>query len=333
MAVTTVSQSKINQWRNCLQAYHYKYIEKLSPKVTSRPFTFGGLVHQMLEDDANGDDPFLTLARFAKANEKLFLEEQETYGNIIQAVEDIMVSYFAYWPKKSLTYIRRKGRSAEHKFEIELDKDIVLNGIIDGLGKTPNGLKWLVEHKTFTTLPNPDQRWRNIQSALYIWALRELGWFEANGTIWNYVRSKEPGQPEWLEKSQRFSKSKGSNTLPVVLLRAMAEYEVDPEDDESVELIEKATSNLSEYFVRIHTPINDDTVNLLLSEARTSAREIAGYDGKKQVKTIGRHCDWCSFEPLCRAQFMGADPEFIKEREFVKDKPRDDRRVLTTEAE
>src|SRR5262245_60071540 len=171
------SQTKVKLWRKCRKAYYYRYVEHLRRRKVSRPLMFGRLVHDMTEAQANGDDPFDVLKAAIKNMGHLFTSEREMYGDIANDVRIIMEEYFAYWdaPKRKMSYIRRKGQNAEHEFEIDLTKEIVLIGKIDAFARH-NKLTWLVERKSFSKRPSEDHRWRNIQSALYCWVVEKLGW-------------------------------------------------------------------------------------------------------------------------------------------------------------
>lgn len=317
-----VSQSKIKSWRNCRQAYHYKYFEKLKRSRVKRPFKFGGIVHKMLEADANGDDPFKELDKISFKDRKLFNAEKEMYGEIVQDIGTIMEEYFDYWPKDHLRPLRKNKKSAEHFFRIEIEPGLYFKGIIDQVTKAPNGLKWLTEHKTFTKLPDEDARWRNLQSVAYFRAIEMMGWWDnIAGTCWNYIRSKPPTRPKKL-KSGGLSQAK-IDTLPSVLIETIKSYGLKPRDFKP--MIKKAEDNRDKYFLRIFTPVNKKVVDTVFSGFIDTAREIAQYHGKKQDMNIDRHCQFCDYEPLCRAKLTGSDIDFIKQREYyIDDKKTED---------
>ena len=91
-----VSQSKVKTYRRCHRAYHNKYVLNLKRKRVKRPLMFGRMVHEMLDADANGDDPFEILDRINLDNMKLFASEREMYGDIVDDVAIIMEDYFDY---------------------------------------------------------------------------------------------------------------------------------------------------------------------------------------------------------------------------------------------
>lgn len=311
-----VSQSKVKTWRRCTEAYALKYVDHLRRKKIKRPFMFGRIVHDMTEASANGDDPFDVLDRISFDNEKLFTAEKEMYGEIIEDVRVIMEAYFDYWPESDLTFLRRGGKSAEHEFEIEIIPGILWNGKIDAVGRTPNRLRWLVEHKSFKKRPSDDHRWRNLQSITYIKAIQILGWVKTiEGTCWDYIRSKAPTRPKLLKKGGLSQAS--IVTLPAIIRETVREHGLKLRDYS--DLMGVAEEGQSDYFSRIFTPVNAEVVDHVFADFLLTAQEMASCHGEKRNRTIEQHCDWCDYEPLCRAVLTGADVDFVKEKEYYLD--------------
>jgi hypothetical protein len=240
----------------------------------------------------------------------MFDAEREEYGDIIADIRCIMTEYFTHWDEESLKYVRMKGRSSEHLFEVEVDR-IRVKGKIDAIGRA-NKMRWLIEHKTFTNMPNEDHRWRNIQGAVYIKVMQLMGWKEVDGVLWDYIKSRPPARPELL-KSGKMSERK-INTLPSRLIETLKEHKLNPKDFST--LIMSAEHNRREYFQRIFNPTKQYVVDALWKEFIETAQEMEKFHGKKNTMNIERHCDWCEFEPLCRAQLQGSDVDYVKEREF-----------------
>lgn len=314
----SVNQSKVKAWRACRQRYWYKYVEEIVPQKVKRPFTFGRIAHSMNEAHFSGEDPWAVLAEIEKRNRKLFREEVEMYGDLIADMTTIMKEYFRFWRDDDLEPIIIDGQACEHYFEIELEDGILFKGQIDLLARTPNKKKWLTEHKTFSNLPGEDERWRNIQPAVYIRAVEMMGWVKKlDGILWNYIRSKPPTIPKVLKTGGLSSRE--IITLPSVVLRTLKEHGISKKGHEK--LLERARRSRADYFHRIPRPINRSLVTNLFDGFVDSAREIADNHGKKRDQNIGRHCGWCDYEPLCRAQLEGSDVDFVKEREFTHEDP------------
>ena len=312
METIKISQSRVKTWRQCQFAYYQKYVQGLRKKVVKRPFTFGGIVHELIEEYANHRDPFKKLDEIKKEKGQLFDQEIELYGDIIEDIRNIMIEYFQYWGDDSLLYLRRNHRYAEHEFNIDIGNGIIFHGKIDAIAKTPNKLLWVVEHKTFKRMPDNDERWRNLQSAVYLKALQMTGLGEADGICWDYIHSGVPEVPKVL-KSGKLSEAK-LNTLPNVIKRYAEEQGYDL--NFSKKLLESAQQNLTNYFIRIFTPINQDIVDNVYRDFVDSARELVENHGNKKVKNIGMHCKFCDYEPICRAELTGSDVDVIIKSQY-----------------
>jgi len=309
-----VSQSKLKLWRKCRRAYWYRYIEKLRRRRIARPLQFGRMVHEMLQAYANSENPFDVLDRLSLENEELFAAEREMYGEIVDDIRVIMTEYFEHYADDSLLYIRRGGRGGEHEFSLEILPQVTFEGKIDGVVKTPNKLTWLIEHKTFTNMPNEDHRWRNLQSVVYVKALQMLGWPEVDGTCWDYIRSKSPSRPQLLKSGQMSQRA--IDSLPSRVIETLRDSGLDPREYET--LVEGAYNNRKFYFQRIFNPIKTEVVDIVWKDFIETVEEMVRLDGKVLARNIDRHCEWCEYEPICRAELQGGDSDFVKEREFYE---------------
>jgi hypothetical protein len=310
-----VSQSKVKTFRRCHAAYHYKYVEELRKKRRSRPLQFGTMVHEMLERHCNGDDPFSYLAELKAdpASMKMFRQEQDEFGDILEDVEDIMTDYFDFHEgDENLHFLRKKRRSAEHHFEIELMPDVIWNGKIDTLVRTSDGLTWLGEHKSFKRRPGDDDRWRSMQGATYIRANDILGWKPVDGLWWDYIRSKAPATPTLLA-----NKTLSGRKLDTVVSRIRRVMDERGDDDKNYpKLLSDAEKNRGQYFHRIFAAVQSHVTDTIFEDFETTVREMVRGHGKVSDMNIDMHCSWCDYEPLCRAKLQGLDMDFVKEREY-----------------
>lgn len=307
------SQSKVKKWRQCHASYHYRYVEKLKRKKKSRPLQFGSMVHEMLESELNGDDPFELLEKFQNEQGKLFAAEIEEYGDIIEDCRLIMEAYFDFYRDDKTRPIRYKKQNAEHWLEVPIGEEMLFVMKIDGFARTPNKLRWILEHKTFSRKPSDDDRWRNLQSAVYIRACQLLGMKPFDGIMWNYVKSKAPKVPQILKNGDLSIRD--VDTLPSVVRATMEEYGIE-ESENTEKLMERAEANLKTYFFRVFTPVREYTVDEVFNDFIDSATEMMEHHGRKKDRNIGMHCGWCDYEPICRATLTGGDADFVKEREY-----------------
>jgi len=251
-----------------------------------------------------------------------------------------MTEYFDYHTDGlRLIPVMGKGelRYAEHEFAIPLDQlvskkwrraaeGIVFKGQVDGLGRTPNKLRWLVETKTFDKLPGDDERWRNLQTVVYRRAALHMGWVESlDGVCWNYVMSKPPKVPQLLKSGKSLSLKRKIVTLPSVVGATLKMHGLKRAGHEK--LFERAEECRHNYFQRIFTPVNQTVSDKIFDGFVETAIEMRDNAGKLKGQNIGRHCSWCDYEPICRAEFTGGDIDYVKSVEYVREDPEAYRRA------
>lgn len=314
-----ISQSKVKSWRNCRRQYHYKFVLMIQKKVPKRPFMFGGIVHQICEADFERQDWVSILEGIELDKKKLFRKERDMYGNIILDIRDIMTDYFAYWEDhpSAVKPIKHGGRRSEHEFRIELDDGLWFTGKVDAVVKS-KGLRWVMEHKTFSRMPSEDDRWRSVQAAVYFRALEMIGFEGLDGVLWDYVSSKPPGAPGELTPTGKLS-TKRIDSTPSRILRWMKEEGKKKRDPGVLKLMNDAETNLRNRFLRIYSPVKKRVVDIIWEDFLDTAHEIQDLHGKKKDQNVGRHCTWCDYQPLCRAEATGGDLDWILEREYQQE--------------
>ncbi len=310
------SQSRIKDWRKCRRLHFYRWVLKIAPKRIKRPFMFGGIVHKMLDAQANGEDPFAVLNTISFDNQKLFAAERELYGEIVDDLGVIMREYFAFYPERDLRLEAISGQYSEHEFKIDLGEDILFTGAIDAIGRTPAGRRWLIDTKTFgKRLPDPQDRWINVQSTVYTRAMEILGFGKVDGTCWNYIKSKPPTKPQLLKSGRAFSTNKKIITLPQMVRNACKEHGFSVRSHDK--LMAQAEASRGEYFQRYFTPLNKTVRASIFSGFVDSARDIRDNQLRDSSMSLGRECKWCDYASICKAELTGADKDFIIEREYA----------------
>ena len=307
-----VSQSKIKQWRTCRRQFFYAHVMKLQRRKVSRPLVFGSIVHKMKEEQAHGGDPYSVLDEIPQQDLDAYENDPEQYGDIINDIKFIYEAYEDFWSGKELKYLTHGDRTAEFPFEVELDR-LQIKGTIDAVTRH-NKMNWLTEHKNHARIPNDDERWRSVQSVVYIKVIQTLGWWKnIEGTCWDYIRTKAPSVPH-INKDGSISKAR-IDTLPIVVRSTLAKYH---KTSEYKSMIDAAVLNMPTYFQRVYTPVKTQLVKQVWGDFLTTAKEMRDSNiTDPPVRTIGRHCSWCQFEPICRASLSGGDEDFIIEHDYV----------------
>lgn len=315
----TLSQSKANRYNTCKASFHYKYVRGLSRRRVARPLTFGSAIHKVIEDSTLGlDERKLKRSLKRWANEELaksnyFTAELEMFHEAVDSAWVVMREYHDFWPKDHLTYMTVNGKKAEHEIEYQpKGEDFVVTGKIDAFARSKNKLKWMVEHKSGKTLLSDEDRWRSVQSAVYMTVGEKLGFPEVDGMVWDMVRSKEPTQPQLL-KSGTFSLAK-LDSLPMVVREVIEAAGQNPNDYPT--LLASVEQNRNQWFQRVFQPVTSSIRDHLWKEFIETGREINEFGHKLKRMTIGKHCSWCDFQPICQAIMTGNDADFVIEREF-----------------
>jgi len=184
---------------------------------------------------------------------------------------------------------------------------------IDAFARTPNKLRWLVENKTGKSIPGVDERWRNLQTAVYFRGAEMMGIKPFDGVCWNFITSKPPTVPQ-LKQDGTLS-ARQITTLPAVVKATIRNHGLKAKDYKV--LIERAGKSASEWFERDYTPRLEATIDSLFKDFVETAQEIQDFHGKRKQRTIDKHRGWCDYERICRAELTGGDPDYVIEREYT----------------
>lgn len=300
-----ISNSKVSTWRKCHMAYHYKYHEHLRPKKKGIALRRGSIIHECIEAYDSGRSWRKPFNSFAKQfYEETFKEEIAEIGDIPRMVEELMENYQALYDEDGLTYL-----GSEVHFELPLMPGVVIEGYLDALVEDEAGCVWPKETKTYKRNPNYDFLLLNTQSALYTWAVMEMG-YKPKGTLWDIVRAKEPSRPAFTQKGE-ISK-KGIDSTPYTVRKALREMGKDPKDYQ--DLIDKVS--FDDFFRRYPVRVNHTVVKGIMEDFKSTAKEIQKQGHQLCDRNLGKGCSWCDYKPLCQAELMGLDTEYIRKKQF-----------------
>ena len=59
---------------------------------------------------------------------------------------------------------------------------------------------------------------------------------------------------------------------------------------------------------------------MVVDDFIVTAREMMDRHGKVKDKNIDRHCLWCDYQDLCRAELQGLDTDYVRQRIYTKEK-------------
>lgn len=337
--VTT--HSMLKTYLACPKQAHYKYAERLKSKRLTRrdqPLRRGTWVHELLQAYYEGKDwRAVHTANTAKFNRLMDVEKEEL-GDLPTECLRLFRSYlWHYGANRDDPFHGWNVLSAEQTFEAvwpdSEDGNDIYRCRVDLLVEDQYGLL-IVDHKTHKTLPSHTFRVLDAASPLYIWAARESG-YSVRGFLWNYIRTKAPTKPELVyvgKPSERLS-TKAIDTDWPTYARAIKEYGLDHTAEpyrsklrqlKAQRWVEDAPQT-SQFFKRDILEKDDQMIARVVATAmRTRDRMHTDFDDYDVTeRSMGRHCDWCTFSKLCTTEMFGGMGDHIRRKEFRTGDPLD----------
>lgn len=312
----TVSQSKIKTWRRCRRQYYYKYVEKIARKLKNANLLRGSIIHDMLEAHIDGKKPWKIYDQWLKKQKKLFKEEVEEYGDLPLMVKLLMENYFRFYKKDPLKYLKFQGKRSEFEFNIDLCPGINIQGKLDTVAQNKSDDRlWLTEHKTHKQIPISEFKFTDIQSGIYTTIMPRIDMPEPDGVAWNYIRAKCPAVPDLLKSEEGLSKRANIDTMWPVYEAEIKAHGFKMKDYKDMK--ENLQGKENDFFSRIYLPISKHFQKELLRDTISTAKEMKAKGGKRKERCIDKHCEWCDFKDLCRAELLGLDAKHIRKHNFV----------------
>lgn len=310
--VPIVTQSMLKTFLECPRKTKYKYADRLKPKMQAKPLKRGNWIHTLLEHHYRGDDWREPHRALSLRYDELFDEEKDILGDLPDEIGKIMRSYFWHY-ENDLDW---EVLEVEFTIETELPGVGLYRGRIDLLVNTPYGV-YAVDHKSHRTLPNLDFRLRDAQSALYIWALRRLG-YDVQGFIWNYIKYSAP-RPVRFNKNGTVSKRQGETTYDTAY-RSIKAQGREPRDYRDIlaplrrQRYVHGAVQLSPFFKRSTLEKDDDMLAQAIREATHTSKRMNRYPFTRPEyveRNNTRSCDWCQYRDLCSVELFGGNVQQV----------------------
>lgn len=303
-----VRNSQVKLWKKCRQAYWYKEVQGITKRLKALPLRRGSVLHRLLEAHYKKEPWEPLIDAFEENFHKMFVEEQELYGDLPGECRRIMEGYLRQYKG-----VREKAFAVELEFgedkPVQLQGDVYLAGRIDLILRDDKGT-WLVEHKSHGEIPDESTRFLNLQTVIYLTAAERLG-YHLDGVLWNYLRTKTPTVPRLL-KDGTISRAKNIDTDYETYLQAIKEAGQDPADYQ--EELERVSENV--FYARKYLPRSDRLAKSLLRDVVITAHEMNKLKYYPH-RNLGFHCRSCEYRELCEAELLGLDVEFIRKAEYV----------------
>lgn len=205
-----LTYSALNCFRNCEMRYKLRYLDNLVPLQRSEALSFGTLMHSVLETHHSlaGSDVQLTES-IGVIDEEFPAESMpdDPTDDRFRMAAMARAMYGAYYRLYTDPVTGRDtrfdvledddGPFLERVFELPIvnpetgatSRTYRLAGKIDGVAHLHNGDVCLLEHKTARSIDESylESAWRSTQNALYVLALREMG-YPVSGVVYNVLR-------------------------------------------------------------------------------------------------------------------------------------------------
>lgn len=320
LPVISFSNSELKTYERCPKQWEYKYLQDLVPKEKQRPLYLGNWIHSALETHYRDGDWRIGHQLYVDNWNKLFEEERimlrrpkkgrPTTPPLPEMVERIMKSYLWYYKNEGWRVVL-----TEQKIEVHIPVKgggfYLFKGIVDLVVEDEEGLYWVIDHKTASTIPDPTSfHAMDPQLMLYPWAIEKQLGLKIAGVIYNYVKSKAPSVPK-LTKAGAVSRSKITTDYPT-LARFFRSNGLDPADYSEVL---RPLRRKSPFLRRYRLPREAFVTREILLDAITVVKRI--HTPQRYFRVITRDCArMCSYHDICRSELNGMDTADMRKRNF-----------------
>lgn len=323
--VMIYSPSMVKKFRRCKRQYFYSVVEKLEPRLPDIKLKRGNWMHKLMDVKYRGDDWEKEHKRLIKEFNKLFVEEREMYGDLPDQVYRMMKGYEHRWRKEEAEW---EILHVEETFEVKFTGGDILNFKPDLVVKdhgVPGEPIWIVDHKTTKSIPSADWRIEDLQSTVYYWAMKEVG-YDVKGFIYNYIRTKDPTVPS-INKDGSISRRRIDTDFYTLADFLTKYYEVDSLKKLPLNWKKQlATLKIDDRFRKRSRFIPPgDSLERTITEFSYTAQEIEVWheiatnnpQDDPWVRTMEPSCEWgCDFHDLCMVEFMGGDGRFMRRAKY-----------------
>jgi hypothetical protein len=319
-----VTQSMLKTFTQCPRWAKYKYVDRLTPRREGAAPKLGTWMHRLLEVHYQGKDWRTTHEELSKQFRAMFEEEQAHYGDMPTMARMLMEAYVWHYE-----HDHWKVLETEFTAETEFPDGKVYRMRADMLVEDQFGL-WLVDHKWPRSLPDGTFRLLDRQSALYIWALRRLG-YDIQGFVFNYGRRKVPSVPK-ITAGGRVS-TRRLDTEYVALVAALRKYKAQGHHlpaslialakQLKTHQYQDGEPQRSRFFYRHVVEKSDAMVKQVAGESYHTAKRMERYPFHRPEiveRVVGRHCTYlCPFTDLCTTELIGGNVTAVMRGYRTKD--------------
>lgn len=320
------SNSRLNKWRRCPNAYRYRYLEGWEPRQKSVQLERGSWLHLLLQAHYNREEWREVHARLVKEFYTLFEEEREDLGDMPGDCLRIMRAYLRHY---------RDDFERYNVVDTELDETVTLpNGmrmriIVDLiLEDKHNGLLFAWDHKSRAKFEEGENMILDPQLTRYYRGLEIMGYVPLGGVGYNELRTKPPSVPAVLVKGG-LSKRKDIDTDVYTYMREIRRHGLDPRDYADILRI-IATRQHQRFFKRTILPKDPPMIRTMMRETVDTVNEIKDAHRKNRFpRSFDKSCKWsCEYKDICITELQGANPAPLVKMNFTTREQRERKRKV-----
>lgn len=334
-----LSISDIQSFKSCRQKWDYSSgnRQSLRHKATPRLYlTEGSTIHEAIDAQASGGDPREAAQSYIAAERQKMLDayaesngfqawdiELDRFDESAEFVMQLVEQYFDHYgddPLKDqgLTYL-----ATEVPFQLELPVEapsgetVYFVGTWDGVAQDSDGKVFLVENKTYKSLPDSAELMFHDQSTGYAVAFHALTQTRLTGMLYNGIAKRLIVQPKLL-KSGKLSVDKRQSVTSKSFIDAILENDLDPYDDDYAEILqtlrEREAEGDARFFYQEKFYFSDTQLESWYDELLAVAEEMT--NDPKIYRTVpfngcGKSGADCWFRDICRTEHSGGDTEWV----------------------
>lgn len=339
-----VSVSEINSFLRCRRAWDLTSSSRqsLRHKVTPKIFFVIGLgVHEAIEANANGQDPFEALESYIRREledrEQNYREavgsspwqsEMEEFDAAVSLARSLCRQYFDHYSLENpLAELGLKYVATEIPFSIPLENGMNFVGTFDGIATDieTESQFYLIENKTASVKPKMENIQNSNQFVGYNWAFRELTGTTPSGTLYNGILKKLIKSPKVL-KSGALSVDKQALVTTKTFLEAIQRGGHEPVKYlEYLEYLQEREMNGDDrfFFREMFTYSNiqlDNWAEHVLIPVAAELYDIQFPDSPVRVYPNFTSCDGCLVRDICTAMQVGEDVDLVVSTRYKKGK-------------
>lgn len=333
-----ISISEINSYLKCRRAWSYSSNigESLRHKVTPKVFfVVGSAVHEAIEANVHGADPFVALDEYIdkeresrvedyvrRTGQKIWPNELNEFEESAELARKLAKQYFRKYgldnplADQGLKYVAVELPFSIPMFTTPQGVQVNLVGTWDAIATDieTESLFYIIENKTAARKPDPDTMQYGNQFVGYPWVFRTITGHAPAGLLYNGVIKNIIENPRVL-KNGELSQNKTARVTLESFMETVTRGNYDPEKylDYIEYLAEREAAGDDRFFFRqmfTHSNTQLDgwyhTVSAILSEMVEGPMIYPNFTS----------CQGCLFKDLCYAEENGEDVQQLKELRY-----------------